>query len=368
MSEPLPPLPAEPRVTVIVPSFNQGAYLDDAIQSVLKQDYTHVDVWVVDGGSRDGTLDVLRGYDSEPRVQWLSEPDRGYADAVNKGLERAEGHLVGIQSSDDFCAPGAIRQAVEQFRRHPDLALVSGTFWRVDHAGKPIEPYDALHDEQWLTVEQCARTADYPCQSACLFRADLARAVGGCDIDVDWVADHDLMVRIMAAGARQGARTLKLNRVWAYVRRHPGQRNQDRFKFKLAYVRAAEKYDRTMQNLFTPHQRRLILLQAYRGEYLFRTRQLGQGLRAWPSFARYARHQGFTEPPWRYLLELPWLLPLGVGRRAIQALGWRLAARGDRGTPAAAHPESARWFAREPTAACAKNSARETRPFAGACR
>lgn len=345
MNEHLPALPTDPHVTVIVPSFNQGAYLDDAIRSILRQDYAHVDVWVVDGGSTDESLDVLHRYDAEPRVRWLSESDRGYADAVNKGLARAQGKLIGIQSSDDFYAPGAIRQAVEQFGRHGDLAMVSGTFWRVDQDGRPFEPFNALRDEQWLTIEDCARTSNYPCQSACLFRTDLARMVGGCDNEVDWVADHDLIVRIMATGARRGMRTLKLNRFWAYVRQHPGQRNQDRFKFKLAHVRAAEKYARTMQDVFTPRERRLMCLQALRGEYLFRTRHLRQDLQAAPAFARYARCAAFSEPPWWYMKELPWLLPFGLGRRAIQGLHWRLAAWRARRTPAATHPTPARWFA-----------------------
>jgi len=345
MNDPLPPLPAELLVTVIVPSFNQGRYLDDAIRSALQQDYPQVELWVIDGGSTDQTLDVLRSYTSDPRLHWLSEPDRGYADAVNKGLARAAGQLIGIQSSDDFYAPGTIRQAVEYFARYPDLALVSGTFYRVDEQGRPFAPYAALRAQQWLTLDQCARSANYPCQSACLFRADLARQVGGADLEVDWVADHDLMVRLMAAAAARGRRALKLNRYWAYVREHPKQRNQQRLKFALAYVKAARKYEQTMPDLFTARQRRLMLRRAYRGEYELRTRRLGQDLRALPAFWRLARHAHLTLPPWWYLKELPWLLPLGLGRRVISALHWRLNAWRHNKAPAPALPSEARWFA-----------------------
>jgi len=344
MSDPLHPLPAEPFVTVIVPSFNQGAYLDDTIQSVLQQDYPHLELWVVDGGSTDGTLGVLRRYDPDPRVHWLSEPDRGYADAVNKGLHRARGDLIGIQSSDDFYGRGAISQAVGFFAEHPDLVMVSGTFHRVTESGVPCAAHGAARREQWLTVDECALSANYPCQSACLFRADLARQVGGCDLEVDWVADHDIVLRVMAAGAARGGRSLKLDRYWAYVRQHPGQRNQERLKFKLALVLAAGKYDLSLGDLFTPQQRRRMLWQAHRAEYQFRTRRLGQGLRAWPAFARMLQHADVLGSRWRQVAEWPWLLPFGVGRRVIEALRWRLKARSSTEQPAPL-PSRSRWFA-----------------------
>lgn len=341
----LSPLPADPHVTVIVPSFNQGAFLDDCIQSALRQDYPRLDVWIIDGGSSDTTLDVLRRYDPDPRVHWLSETDRGYADAVNKGLARAHGSLIGVQSSDDFYAPGAVRHAVESFIRHPRLAMVSGTFIRINEQGTPIARYAAPHAEQWLTIETCARAGNLPCQSACLFRKDLALHVGGCDPDLDWVADHDLQVRMMAAGARLGAPSLKLDRDWAFVRTHPGQRNRDRLKFKLAHVRACQKYDRTLRHLFTETERKLMLQQACWGEFEFRTRVLGQGLFAIPAYLRAARHVADASAPHVSLKELPWLLPLRLGRHAIQAISWRVNAWHKSDTTAPQPPASARWFA-----------------------
>ena len=343
--QPLSSLPAEPLVTVIVPSLNQGAYLDDCIRSVLDQDYPRIEIRIVDGASTDETRRVLHRYDADPRVFWLSEPDRGYADAVNKGLAQAKGELIGVQSADDFYASGAIREAVGLFSQRPDLVMVSGTFVRVDEQGRPIGRYDALHDEQWLTVEQCARTGNMPCQSACLYRRDLAARVGGCDPEVDWVADHDLQIRMMAAGSRCGGRTLKLDRDWAFVRTHANQRSRHRLRFKQAFVRACTRYQSEPNELFSESERKLMLQQALWGEFRFRTRELGHGLRAIPAFLRGLRHPPDPDAPHVSRSDLPWLLPLGIGSRIIRGITWRLNAARRKDTRDVGWPASARWFA-----------------------
>ena len=228
---------------------------------------------------------------------------------------------------------------------NPDLVMVSGTFVRVNEQGRPIGRYDALHDEQWLTVEQCARTGNMPCQSACLFRRDLAARVGGCDPEVDWVADHDLQIRMMAAGSRCGGRTLKLDRDWAFVRTHANQRSRKRLRFKQAFVRACTRYQKEPNELFTESERKLMLQRALWGEFRFRTRELGHGLRALPAFLRGLRHPSDPGAPHVSGADLPWLLPLGIGSRIIRGITWRLNAARRKDTRDVGWPASARWFA-----------------------
>src|SRR5437773_2348908 len=104
---------SRPLVSVIVPSFNQGKYIRETIDSILAQDYRPLEVLVIDGASTDETLDVLRSYADRPELRWWSERDAGVVDAVNKGLARASGEIVAIQSSDDLYVPGAVAAAVE---------------------------------------------------------------------------------------------------------------------------------------------------------------------------------------------------------------------------------------------------------------
>src|SRR5512146_2080279 len=110
-----------PLVSIVIPSFSQGKYIAETLDSVLAQDYRPMEVLVLDGASKDDTVAVLHRYDSVPEVRWWSEPDRGVVDAVNKGLAIAKGEIEAIQSSDDTYAPGAISAAVEGFSRDPRL-------------------------------------------------------------------------------------------------------------------------------------------------------------------------------------------------------------------------------------------------------
>src|SRR5688572_1037654 len=108
------PGPAElPLVSIVTPSLNQGRYLDEAIRSVQGQDYPRLEHVVVDGGSTDETLDVLRRH---PHLRWVSEPDGGQSDAVNKGFRLARGEIFGWLNADDYYLPGAVAAAVAVLR------------------------------------------------------------------------------------------------------------------------------------------------------------------------------------------------------------------------------------------------------------
>ena len=107
-----------PRITVVTPSYNQAQYIEHTIESVLSQDYPDLEYWVIDGGSTDGTVDILRNYDG--RINWISERDRGQTHAINKGLERSTGQVVAYLNSDDMYEPGALRKVAER-ARHPDV-------------------------------------------------------------------------------------------------------------------------------------------------------------------------------------------------------------------------------------------------------
>ena len=113
LTGPLTPLGDHPLMTIVVASYNQEDYIEETIVSVLDQDYDPIELIIIDGDSADKTLEIIRRYEGDPRVRWISEPDNGPNEAFDKGLKLAKGDLVGLQPSSDTYSPGAIRDAVE---------------------------------------------------------------------------------------------------------------------------------------------------------------------------------------------------------------------------------------------------------------
>ncbi|MBK9711154.1 MAG: glycosyltransferase [Kouleothrix sp.] len=181
----------QPLVSIVTPSLNQGAFIADAIESVLAQDYPNVEYLVVDGGSRDETLDVLRRYAG--RVRWRSEPDGGQADAINKGVALTRGEIVGWLNADDVYAPGAIARAVGELQAHPAAALVYGQAEFIDRSGTPLGPCAQVEP---FDLHRLIHHLDFIVQPATFFRRAAFAAVGGLDAGLRYCLDYDLWIRL----------------------------------------------------------------------------------------------------------------------------------------------------------------------------
>jgi glycosyltransferase involved in cell wall biosynthesis len=200
-----------PLVTIVTPSFNQGEFIADAIESVLAQDYPAIEYLVMDGDSTDSTLDVLRSYGG--RVRWTSERDRGQTDAIRKGFLAGTGKYLAWLNSDDRYVPGAIGAAVAELEANPSAALVYGLGEFIDRAGKLVGPCD--HIEPW-NFERLLASTNFLLQPATLFRREAYMAIGGLDPGLRYVMDYDLWIRL---GARYPVRFLP--RVLAQARVYP---------------------------------------------------------------------------------------------------------------------------------------------------
>ena len=179
-----------PLVSIVTPSLGQGRFIEDAIRSVLEQDYPRVEHIVVDGGSKDETLDVLKRY---PHLTWVSEHDRGQADAVNKGFRMAQGEIFGWLNADDMYLPGAVSTAVAALRR-TGAGLVHGGWRQIDEGGatiRDIAPVAYDHD-----AELNDRNA--VCQPGALFTREAFEAVGGLDPSYHYAMDYELWLKLGA--------------------------------------------------------------------------------------------------------------------------------------------------------------------------
>ena len=199
-----------PLVSIITPSYNQARYLESTIRSVLDQDYPHIEYIVIDGGSTDGSVEILRRY-SERLAGWVSEKDRGQTDAINKGFARARGEILAWLNSDDTYEPHAIREAVQFLQERPEIGLVYGDANFIDENGGVIGRFPAAQTDYRRLRQGYVHIP----QQAAFWRADLWRKVAPLDPSFYFAMDYDLWVRLAAL-----APLLFTPRVWANFRLH----------------------------------------------------------------------------------------------------------------------------------------------------
>jgi glycosyltransferase involved in cell wall biosynthesis len=182
-----------PVVSVVTPSFNQGAFLERTIRSVLDQEYPRLQYVVQDGGSTDDTVAILKGYGD--RVQWVSEKDRGQTHAINKGVAQAKGQVLAYLNSDDLLRPGAVSRVVEHFRDNPSCDLVYGRDALIDAEGNYLGMYPTADYSFERLVDCCCVS-----QPAAFWRKRLADRVGPFDESLQLVMDYDYWLRADRAG------------------------------------------------------------------------------------------------------------------------------------------------------------------------
>jgi glycosyltransferase involved in cell wall biosynthesis len=178
-----------PLVTVVTPSFNQARFIRQTIESVLTQHYPRIEYLVMDGGSTDETMAILESYGD--RLAWVSEPDRGQTDAINKGWHRARGTIVAYLNSDDTYLPGAVEKAVAGLRAHPEAGAVYGEGYHVDEAGRVIDRYPTEPFDMGRLAETC-----FICQPTVFLRRDVVERLGYLDGSLRYCMDYDLWIRL----------------------------------------------------------------------------------------------------------------------------------------------------------------------------
>lgn len=204
-----------PTVTVVTPSYNQADYLEETIRSVLNQSYSYLEYIIVDGGSTDGSVEIIRKY-SDKLAWWISEPDQGQTDAINKGFAKANGDILAWLNSDDTYLEGAISEAVDYLEANPEVGMVYGDANLINDDGNILGRFPARQTD----FRKLMRGFVHIPQQAAFFRAKLWHQVGPLDPTFYFAMDYDLWVRLSQLS------TLHYHpRLWANFRLHGGAKS-----------------------------------------------------------------------------------------------------------------------------------------------
>jgi len=215
------------KISVIIPVFNQVKYIGQAIDSVIKQKGCEFECIVVDGGSTDGTVDILKKYSK--KIYWKSEKDNGLSNAVNKGLKKATGDIITFIGSDDYYASDDVFLKVEKlFKNNPDWNCLNGNYNIVDPEGRKIQSY-VIWYKQFLRnlpfQSLLIGITNFIIQPSTFWRKQLMEKVGFLDENLKYCMDYDYWLRII----KKNKIAITNDRLVNY-RIHPGSNRGSSYK------------------------------------------------------------------------------------------------------------------------------------------
>lgn len=185
-----------PKISLITPSLNQGKFIEETIQSVLSQNYPNLEYIVMDGGSSDNTVAILKRYSTQ--LKWVSEKDDGQTDAINKGLRMASGDILAYLNADDLLLPGTLLRVAQLFMEQPKTMWLTGQCRIIDEDNREIRKLITAYKNIWLRLRLSAilLITDYISQPATFWRASVVNDVGSMDNSLHYTMDYDYWLRL----------------------------------------------------------------------------------------------------------------------------------------------------------------------------
>lgn len=232
---------AKPRLSIVIPSFNQAEFLERTIRSVVEQNYTNLEFIIQDGNSNDASLDIIKKYENYAFVN--SEKDKGQADAINRGFSRSSGEIMAWINSDDIYLPGAFNYVINYFNKHPGVDVVYSHRILIDENDKEIGRWFLpAHDKKVIYW------ADFIPQETLFWRRRIWEKIGSrLDDSLNFALDWDLLIRFQEAGAK----IARLPCFLAAFRVHPAQKTsahisslgeQEMFHIRKKYLHREVSY------------------------------------------------------------------------------------------------------------------------------
>ena len=205
-----------PKISVVTPSYNQGKYIEQTIQSVLDQHYPNLEYIIIDGGSTDNTVDIIKKY-QEQITYWISEPDEGQTDAINKGFAKCTGEIFNWINSDDYYEPGALIKVGNLFKQHSNINLVCGKEWGFNDAHpqeRILHPGSVIRENVFETIQ--TGIIDQPCT---FFRKHNINDFFPLNISLRYVMDRELWWHFLLRYGQ--GEILQVNDIFTNFRLHP---------------------------------------------------------------------------------------------------------------------------------------------------
>ena len=291
-----------PLVSIVTPSYNQARFLEKTMRSVLEQDYPRLEYLVVDGASTDGSVDLIKKYAGQLKW-WVSEKDKGQAEAINKGLTRAKGEIVAWINSDDYYMPGAIAGAVKALDEHPEVGMVYGNVRVVDEHEKIL---NNLAYADWQVADLMAfRIIGQP---AVFMRREVLEKTGFLDPSYHLLLDHQLWIRLALAGGMKYVPEL-----WASAHYHEDCKNlaqaagfgRDARRI-VEWMRGSPQY----AQLFKQNEKRILAgAERLNAFYMLDAKEYGAAFRSyWKAFWL---HPATVTSEW-YRMVYAFFAPLGL--------------------------------------------------------
>ena len=295
-------MPTTPLVTIVTPSFNQARFLEQTMRSVLEQDYPNIEYIVVDGGSSDGSIDLIKSY-ADRLSWWVSEKDHGQAEAINKGFARAKGEIVAWINSDDYYMLGAISSAVKELADNPQVGMVYGNVRVVDETEKVL---NQLTYGDWGLAD--LMSFHIIGQPAVFMRRSVLEKAGYLDQSYHLLLDHQLWIRLVSEGGIKYFPSL-----WASAHYHEDCKN---LAMAASFGSEAQRIVQWMQTSdqlrepFRQHQNRILAgAERLNAFYLLDAKQYASAFRSyWKAFWL---NPATVMPEW-YRMVYAFFAPLGL--------------------------------------------------------